>query len=249
MPKYRSKRKFKRGRKKYVPKKQKFGNLKSLNYKGFHCFKEKASGVLTITGSAGAPNSQIVQNIAINGENYSTWRFNLNQINDIQNYKNLFQQGRLTGVQIKFYPPHTMSSYTTSSKILDAAGNPAGSSTSTVNPIPTLVYKFDPNDTAVPTSFENLLERDPRFIYLNRPKSLFLKPKLLMVTAEGSTLPPTPSIFVNSKTTKWLNMNSLDVAPSVIYDYCGLDMGSMNCQGSVDIPMVITYYFQCKHQT
>jgi len=248
MPKYRSKRKFKRRvRKKYIPKKQKFGTLKSLNYKGFHCFKEKASGVLTITGSPGAPNSQIVQNIEINGQNYSTWRFNLNQINDIVNYKNLFQQGRLTGVSIKFFPPHTESSYLINYKNTDAAGNPSGASVATSRPIPTLVYKFDPNDVAAPTSFANLLEKEPKFLYLNRPRSLYLKPKLLMVQGEGSLA--SASTFVNTKSVKWLDMNQVTAAPDVTYDYCGMDMGTMNCQGSVQIPMVLTYYFQCKHQT
>jgi len=240
-------------RAKRVAQKTKYTIAKMLGYGGFHCFKEKVSGVLTITGSPESPNSQIVQNISIRGANYSSWRFNLNQISDIGNYQRLFQQARMTGCQIKFFPSHNMSSYLTNSTITDAAGAPAGTSVSTVRPIPTLVYKFDPNDVVAPTSFNNLLEKDPRFIYLNRPKKLYVKPKLLTVNQEGSIVADT--IFTNTNAVKWINLNKLVPVPAggtpvdTTYDYCGLDMGSMNCQGSVQVPFVLTYYFQCKTQT
>lgn len=230
-------------------KKARYTVAKSLGYKGFHCFKEAASGSLTITGSPASPNSPNVQEIKINGETYPTWRFNLNQINDIRNYQNLFQQARLTGVQIKFFPSHNISGYLTQSTILDASGAAAGSSTSVVRPIPTLVYKFDPNDVSAPSSFENLLEKDPRFIYLNgsRPQKLYLKPKLSIVQAEGSLV--SDSILANTKSAKWINLDKLLAAPDVTYDYKGLDMGTMGCHGSVTMPIVVTYYFQCKTPT
>lgn len=239
-------------RKKFNPrwrKKQRFTVAKSLGYKGFHCFKEAASGSLTITGTPGSPNSETVQEIKINGETYPTWRFNLNQINDIRNYKNLFQQARLTGVQIKIFPSHNASSYLTNSTILDAAGDPAGTSTSTFRPIPSLVYKFDPNDHTNPSSFENLLEKDPRFVYLNGtyPRKIYIKPRLRMVQAEGLLL--TDSILANTKCAKWINLDKLEDAPSSTYDYAGLDMGSMGCHGTVTMPIVLTYYFQCKTPT
>lgn len=238
----------KRGRRR-IAAKTKYTVAKMLGYNGFHCFKEATSGSLTITGSPGSPNSPSVQEIKINGQTYPTWRFNLNQINDWANYARLFQQARVTGVSIKVFPAHNISGYLTNSVITSPGGTVSGNSVSTVRPIPTLVYKFDPNDHANPSSFENLLEKDPSFLYLDgKPHSIFVKnPKLNMVTAEGSLV--TDSVFVTTNSTKWINLGKLAAAPDVKYDYTGLDMGTMGCEGSVTMPIVVTYYFQCKTPT
>lgn len=244
---YRSKRTFRRKSFRRIPKKAKFSVAKSLGYKGFHCFKESASGQLTITGSPASPNSPDVQEIKINSQTYSTWRFNLNQVSDWRNYQNLFQQFRVTGVAIRIFPAHNSSSFLTNTTYSDTTPAVTGTAVATTRPIPSIVYKVDPNDVVDPSTFNSLLEKDPKYMTLDRVRKIYLKPKLTMVQAEGTAL--SESHLVNTNSVKWANLDKLEAAPSTLYDYHGLDMGTMGCEGSVTMQFVITYYFQCKTQT
>jgi len=277
MPKYRSNRKFKRGRKskpRYVSKKTKFGISKSLGYKGFHCFKEKTQGTLSISNySPLTATTPVLQALEVNGvpQPNARWRFLITHLTDWQNYSNLFRQYRITGVKIQFYPCHNVSAFpvdvdnvinlrqdpdvpdptdpgTNAYTITSADPNPPpaelpNTSNQASACIPSLVWKQTsvvPTANPYPATFADMLEHDPKFSRANRPFSIYVKPRLTSTDSAGQV--------IETSAGKWCNFQALDTQPAA-YPYQGLLMGAHNIDRRMQIPFIMTYYFQCKNQS
>jgi len=227
----------------YVPNAKKFGIAKSLGYAGFHCFKEKSIGTLSISPETGTTNNFKLDDLRINnlGLTNNQWMFNINQVKQWEQYQALFQQFRITGVKIKIYPGITQS--------MDGQTTDGGNVTTySGRSIPNLVYKFDPNDNIAWSNFVECMTSDPKIVQTNRPLSLYMKPKLMVADYQTSNI-QNDNVITDS--VKWCNFDKVnaqtgDPATPPPYTYTGLDMGCMNCDGRQTMNFVITYYFQCK---
>lgn len=240
----------------YLPKRTKMAITKSIGYKGFHCFKETTSGSLRMTPIAtNNPYNYELQNLQVNGLDLpnAAWQFNINHVADWGNYARLFQQFRVTGVAIKFFPAHNVSNFPVDTVTSSSAMPPIVQSTATniADTIPSLVYKFDPNDTVNTTSWSSLLEKDPTFRPTNRIISLYIKrPRLNMVQQDQGV--GQASIEVNTKSAKWCNWDSVTTQlanTTSPYTYKGMDMGCHNIVKPQQLQFIMTYYFQCKTPT
>jgi len=239
------KRKFKKNNR-MVTNKRKFGIVKSLNYKGYHTFKERCIGTVDFTTNAdGAAHRPLSVTFNPSVVNKPTWQFAMNDITDFTSYNRLFQSAMLTGIKLKIYPNHN-SSLTT--QVLPAAGGDISSES-----IPTLLWKVDTNSTGQPNSMPNLLKRDPHNRYFDKPVTIFVKnpciQQLVSVDPNTAGNPTLANMVRQPKTRQWLNIDGGTGAAGGTVQHGGLNMGLMNATASSTIPyqFIATYYFQCKH--
>lgn len=224
-----------------------YGIAKSLGYNGFHCFKETTSGVMRIAPDGQNPYNHTVSSITIGNVNYSNrFLFNLNQCPDYVSYKELFDLFRITGVRLKFFPTSSVGINTTGTETGGAGGNTV---TTQIGSVPALVYEKDKTDSNQLVNWNTFMERDPKFMYLDKPKSIYMKPKLLMIQQDQGL--GASSINVKTSNRPWCLTTNLvpPQAPGATpqpYDYHGLDMGVFNINTNAVVPFTLTYYFQCK---
>lgn len=237
-----------RRRPRVLGKKKKFAVAKSLGYKGFHCFKETTNGTINM-----GPISQTepynfklndikVNNLSLSPTAAAAWRFNINQVTQWTYYRALFQQFRITGVKIKFFPAitNTMDADISASDIQDRLFQGEN--------VPSLIYKMDPNDNINWTAWSECMQCDPKVKTTKHMTSIYFKPKLRTADYQTSNV---QNDSVNTKTAKWCNFDKVvgqTDAPvqAPAYTYSGLDMGSYNNTSRMNLNFLITYYFQCK---
>lgn len=227
-----------------VSKKKKFGITKSLNYNGYHTFKERCIGTVDFTtdsdGASFKPLSVIFNPSLVNKP---TWQFAFNDLTDFSSYNRLFQSAMLTGVRIKIFPNHNASLTTQT----DSAGDTTSES------IPTLLWKVDNNSTGQPNSMPNLMKRDPHNRYFNKPIVIWVPnpqiQQLVSVNPNTATNPNLANMVRQPKKRQWLNIDGGTAAAGGTVQHGGLNMGLMNATASSTIPyqFIATYYFQCKN--
>lgn len=249
---------------------KKFGIAKSLGYSGFHCFKEKTSGFLTIGPSSPTDStSPVLNNLLINGTNMpdAQWKFNINQIGDLANYQGLFQQFRITGVKIKFYPCHNSSMYPsvgTETPDLNTTEYDGGTATGiTTRTRPSSPSDPGPNPIADANEVNTVSKCIPNLVWdydstVNAAPypatfSKFLEhdPKFRRLTNPFSIylkpkLRSDTASFTGAKDGEWCNLASVSAQN---YNYTGLLMGGHNVESRTNVQFIMTYYFQCKNQS
>lgn len=241
---FRRKRPFRK--KKYIPKKSKFGVTKSLNYNGYHTFKERCAGTVDFStaddGSAYAVNS-VTFNPSATPK--TSWRFALNDMADFGSYQRLFQSAMLTGVKIKIFPNHN-----TSNTTMDGTISQTGATLQSQS-LPTLLWKNDTNSVTQPSSFQNLMKRDPHNRYFTKPVTIYIKNPAVFSLQNIDPSGPTNvgNMVRQPKTRQWLNIDGNVNAAGGTVQHAGLSMGLMNATANSIIPyqFIATYYFQCKH--
>lgn len=99
--------------------------------------------------------------------------FTLTDIPDATSYAQLYDQYKITGVKVQIMPEQTVNTQ-----------GPAGSGNFV---IPTLTYSYDSTDADTSWSETDLMQREnARSVLLNRPVSIFVRPKPNMVEAHGT---------------------------------------------------------------
>lgn len=243
---YKRKRKFqkRRPKRKFITKKRKYGITKSLNYNGYHTFKERCVGTVTFETAADGSAYQ-VQSVTFNPSSTAktSWMFALNDMADFGSYQRLFQSAMLTGVHLKIFPNHNVSSTL-------VTVNPT-TETHQAYQLPTLLWKNDTNSVGQPSSFQNLMKRDPHNRYFTKPIHMYIKNPAVFtlqnVEPDGAT--NVGNMVRQPKIRQWLNIDGNVNAAGGTVQHAGLNMGIMNATPSSIIPykFIATYYFQCKH--
>lgn len=245
----RSRRRYTRKRRfRGTTKRQRFTVAKTLGYKGFHCFKEVTNGTINIGPlSPTQPYNFKANDIKVNGLSLAPttsarWAFNINQVTQWQTYKALFQEFRVTGVKIKFFPGITqsMDADISASDIQDRVFQGEN--------VPSLVYKMDPNDNINWSQWSECMQSDPKIRQVNRPFSIYFRPKMGIANYQTSNIQNDPVV---TNAVKWCNWDKVEVQSDApvnppAYTYAGLDMGCYNTTSRMTLNFVITYYFQCK---
>lgn len=248
---YKNRRKFVRKkvvrpRRRFLRKKTKFGIVKSLNYNGYHTFKERCVGTVDFSTAADG-SAYSVQSVTFNpsATAKSSWQFALNDMADFSSYQRLFQSAMLTGIKLKIFPNHNSSNTSQTGTIAQTGATLQSES------IPTLLWKNDTNSVTQPSSFQNLLKRDPHNRYFTRPVTIFIKnPAVFSLTNIEPAGPTNVGNMVRQPIQRqWLNIDGNVNAAGGTVQHAGLSMGLMNATANSIIPyqFIATYYFQCKH--
>lgn len=238
----RYKKKF---RKKMISDKKKYGIVKSLNYGGFHTFKEKVITTLSLrTVLDGTTNlmTACYGTYSNPGLTYSLSGQNT-QIDVAQyiNYVSLFKFYKITGIKTTFYPFYTESD----------TENPLNS-----RQVMQLWYSTKNHKLDNENSFFDVMKSNPKIINFKRPISVYWKPRTYRtvvddpsedIEGQGQGQPVLNlNQQVNINTSRWIStdMNNDDVV------YSGLQWGLLTpgtaAASNIPIQTAHTLYLQFK---
>lgn len=223
-------------------KSSRYSIVKRMNYNGFHCFKEKY--MFTFRMDTDANGDCANSTAGGTGWGSPVYTNKLNQLGDITNYQNLFEQYRITGIKLKIFPNRT------EALTPGESSSPGGTqiSETTYWPIPKLWYNYDNNDGVNPPDILTLMERDPKLVMIkDKPISIYIRnPSVLSqgVMQTVASTAPTTSVTTRPLKSPWLNLT----ADGVNVGHVGLEFGIFGAQPSTTFRLrtVATFYFQCK---
>lgn len=225
-------------RKPYISKKKKFAVVKELNNSGFHQFKETfAQTVEFNTDNRGKCMWTSVQGgTGFGQETGGTWSLNQILASQMNAYKALFAQYRITGIRMTLYPGFNVASTDT----IDTLGE----STFAEN-LPRLYIKTDYSNTTNAATWADFLSRNPKVVRFNKPITLWLKPKVQTVVIQDTAddIEVTNMRSVVASLQKWCSSRTMDINHGGIK--LGLSMGDVP-SSLLSFDAVTTFYFQMK---
>lgn len=237
-------------------KEKRYGIVKQLNYNGFHCFKEKTFKELSFLTS-GDGTAMLSSTTGTTGwsQKVPTWK--LDDLTDIANYRGLFDEYRLTGVKLKFFPQWDNAATdvaivhdTVGQETLPSggAGNTFDSETTGNNQssnIPIFFYNKDRNEASNPSTLANMMEKDPKMVRWNKPISVYItNPTVLNPVVKDPNLAPS----LTNQVRKPMRSPWLSLATGTPVEHLGLECGicSADVNTRYQCNVLVTYYFQCK---
>lgn len=227
-----------------VNKSSRYSVVKSLNYNGFHCFKEKMMTTLALTCDASGDCAATTE--LGTGWSDDVYQFQLNTLGDVTHYQALFEQYRITGVKLKIFPNANVATTDGTTTGTDGTGNVATAYAPT--PIPKFWWNYDFNETTNPATIEKLMEKNVKTTTFDRPITIYIKNPTILST---TTLDPSEDISTTNmirRTVKspWLNLTDEGIACG----HLGVEFGLFGAQPTARYTprMVVSYYFQCKGQ-
>lgn len=195
MPYYRRRRAFRRTRRTRRYARRVYMRPSTLNRTRLPAgkiFRHKFSVTRTDLSTVNIPAAQAGTISAFGALN-----FMLSNIAGYQDFTAHYDQFRINGVAIQFVPRFNTSS-------LDGI-----SSTVTVG-VPMVYACVDLDDSTVPTTSEEILERTSvRKMYMNRPKKMFLRPRLQW---ETGTTTNSVRVIMPRRSRLWVDCNEASVA-------------------------------------
>lgn len=164
------------------------------------------------------------------GFSSAAYNFRLTDIPNSPTLNSLFDQYRIMGVRITFYPNYNI-----------AYGLSSGTSAGPIGELYTAIdYDLPPTvpfTEAVMNQYTTL-----KRTYFNRPHTRFIKPSCLSVSVWNGTAAAN-TMLINRKT--WMDMANLDST------YYGLLVGFANSSATATVAQLVrvtaTYYIQCKN--
>lgn len=234
----RRKRHYRR-RKAYVSKKAKFGIVKSLNNNGFHQFKETFSQkVVFNTDNRGkAMWTPVLGGTGFGQESGGVWSLNQIETSQMNAYKALFSQYRITGIRMKIFPGHNVSNVDS----IDTLGESTYS-----EKLPRLYLKTDYAKTENAADWGSFLSRNPKCILFNKPLTVWLKPRVQTTVTQDTDedIDVTNMRSVVARLQRWCNTVNMDIFHGGVK--IGLSMSDVPSATNISFDAVTTYYFQLK---
>lgn len=249
--KYNKKRKNKK--KKFTPlsDKVKYGVVKTVNYGGFHCFKEKTVARLSLVAKNGPPEAPNTVSACLGG--YGTTNGMCHSLQgtipmanyefcnrQYRSYAELFEYWRITGVKIKILP-------NADTKTISAQ---PGS-----RQVPTLWYYFDSNKGKSTPLNIDIVQRKSRVKYqrLDRARTIFHKPHITQLLVQDGT----SAVALGNETYvpkigshDWIPTTSQSGYEPALTQYAGLQMGllmpSTGENATFPYTCIITTYYEFK---
>lgn len=254
MTMFRAKRKRRKFHKKTfrpLSDKVKYGLTKTVNHGGFHAFKEKVISRFNLVAEAGGANTPNTVSSCLGG--YGTARGLCHSLEgtvpivgnqyicrQFEHYKELFEYWRITGVKIKILP-------NADTKTISAV--PAS------RQVPTLWYFFDNNrGKATPPNIENVQNKArTKYRRLDRPRTIFYKPKITKITVQDGTDPLgvlNESYVPQLGSNDWIPTESVSGYNPTLTEYSGLQLGLLmpSTTPGTNFPyeIVMTTYYEFK---
>lgn len=223
-------------------KSSRYSIVKELNYNGFHCFKEKYMTTLAMTCD-GNGDCALTTTVGA-GWSSPCWQFKLNQLGDVTNYQNMFDQYRITGVKMKIFPNHTNAAYPGSTTGTDGTGTVT--TTYLPQPIPKFWYVYDANDAGNPGSMASAMEKNIKTLsFTDRPISIYIKNPCALST---TTVDPSSAVNITNMTRRPVKSPWLNLDTGIGVGHLGIEMGLFGAQATqrYNPRCVITFYFQTK---
>lgn len=226
---YRTRPKFNKNRK--------FAAVKELNNAGFHQFKETISqNVAFTTDNRGKSMWSSAAGTGFNQATGGIWTLNDILSTQMDAYKVLFNQYRITGIRMKLFPGFNVASTDT----VDTTGESVYAEN-----LPRLYLKTDYANVTNPATWADYLSTNPKVFRFNKPLTIWLKPRIQQpVTADTeSSLDVTNMRRVVAKLQRWCSSTTMDINHGGVK--LGLSMGDVP-SSNISFDAVTTFYFQMK---
>jgi len=164
---------------------------------------------------------------------YFSYIFRFSDLPTVSEFTGLFDQYRILGVKITFYP------YAVNAFVI--------SNTQQTLEIPQLYTVLDYDDATVPTTFTSLDEyKNCKIFQFRRPYSRYFSPKLLSQSLFTATSGTFGQLSVSPK--NWVDMANTNVNYYGLKGALVLTNSSVLPNPNAVIRVTATYYFQTKYQ-